>query len=383
MKRTHLSVVIVLSIILLIAAGTLSVSSEPVPEKEKTNEELVQEIRQEFAIFMKEYRTYTDDPKAIRREEQAMEEKIDEFLRSLKEESSDPYAAKKDLDRWSENRQIEALKRAEEKVSKKGFQTKVFFGGWAVFFAIVVALFLIKFFFNVIQGWYLNIYDYTLDLFGYSRPQLYEHISPLSTAHREAPKRHRKQPSSNSFSAPRHNRNHFYFCEVFANFINPWADKNRVSEILSGQMDQDHTHKIGRMLRDAGLLTDDEVRETLEKQKYYRSFSYKFSRKNIYPQLSGKKYYQTFSPAMKKNGRGPQASSHYKMATPAPNLPRGRKGGGKYQTIRTVGHSNPAEKSSKLAEKVKKKLSAQEKAINKYKQSKFYAPRSYKILHRN
>ena len=58
MKRTHLSVVIVLSIILLIAAGTLSVSSEPVPEKEKTNEELVQEIRQEFAIFMKEYRTH-------------------------------------------------------------------------------------------------------------------------------------------------------------------------------------------------------------------------------------------------------------------------------------------------------------------------------------
>jgi hypothetical protein len=80
-----------------------------------------------------------------------MNEKIDSFLDNLEKYAEDPDKALDELKAWTEEQNQKEKENAKGKLKSKNEQVKVFFGGWASFFAVVITLFLLKFGFNIFR----------------------------------------------------------------------------------------------------------------------------------------------------------------------------------------------------------------------------------------
>ncbi|MGV7220939.1 MAG: hypothetical protein ACQ9MH_05410 [Nitrospinales bacterium] len=245
-------------------------------EREKATEDVIKIIRKEFAIFLEEYRKYTSDPEDIKKEKLAMEKKIAEFIRDLEANSKDPYAAKDELDLWLKVRRMEAIEQINFEVDKKEFGVKVFFGGWAGFFLALAVVFLLLYAFNILQGIYSSIRNFILDLLGRRSSQVQDHISPASRADvmtsgssaRVKESRPPSRPASSSSSRSLVDRS--MFCSVFTTLINPLIDQNAIEEVLKHQAQIDSPPYIGQLLKERGLISEDEIQKTLQKQKLCR-----------------------------------------------------------------------------------------------------------------
>lgn len=79
-----------------------------------------------------------------------MDEKVDSFLDDLEKYADNPEKAMDDLKAWTEEQDQNKKEKSEGILKGKNEQIKVFFGGWMVFFAIVISLFLLKFAFNIL-----------------------------------------------------------------------------------------------------------------------------------------------------------------------------------------------------------------------------------------
>lgn len=80
-----------------------------------------------------------------------MDEHTDSFLDNLEYYKDHPEEALDDLKAWNDEQNQKESKKSEETIALKNEQVRVFFGGWMGFFAIVIALFLLKFAFNIFR----------------------------------------------------------------------------------------------------------------------------------------------------------------------------------------------------------------------------------------
>lgn len=79
------------------------------------------------------------------------DDKIDSFLNDLEKYADNPEEAMDDLKAWTEEQDQKEKEKSEGILKGKNEQIKVFFGGWMVFFAIVISLFLLKYAFNILR----------------------------------------------------------------------------------------------------------------------------------------------------------------------------------------------------------------------------------------
>lgn len=266
------SLFVLLTICSNLETGTLYAQSGASDiEREKATEDVIKIIREEFAIFLEEYRKYTSDPASIKKEKLDMEKKIAEFISDLESGSKDPYAAKDELDLWLKTRRMEAMERVNHEVGKKEFGVKVFFGGWAGFFLTLAIVFILLYAFNILQGIYISIRDFFLGFFGLQSSQVQDHLSPASRAENTGSViSARSYESSPPSSSSRSLKDRSMFCSVLTTLINPLVDQNAIEEVLKYQKQVDSPPYIGQLLKERGIISEEEVQKTLQKQKLCR-----------------------------------------------------------------------------------------------------------------
>ena len=286
-------------------------------KRKKAAEDMIKLMREEFAEFMEDYQKYTSDPASIRKEERAIQKKIDEFISNLEAHSMDPYAAKDNLDLWLETRRMEAVESAESNLKRREFGVKVFFGGWAVFFLAIAILFIVLFMFNILQGIFYSARNYIFGLFGLRFTRVHDHLSPVSRVDIIESESAPQAKDSKSSSAPsRPVKDNALFCRVFTSLIKPNTELSAIEAILNYQKQLDSPPMIGQLLKERGLANEEEIQETLYKQKMCRSSNRLASyprRRNITGSKGG--FGQQTSPLPK----GVKPSKFY---SPRPYLPR-------------------------------------------------------------
>ena len=173
---------------------------------------------------------------------------------------------KDDIQRWFERIQnfikAQNTNRAQlfnSVLDLKVFQTNVFFGTALAVFLVLILLFFGKFLFNIIRDVFAAVFGKVASQVGRDTAPV-QHISPMATSVAEKGVALPKAGSSRKF----------LFCDVMIQFVNPLIKQDFIRQALAEQNARNPKPRIGALLVEYQVASQQDVDKTLKLQNQYR-----------------------------------------------------------------------------------------------------------------
>lgn len=175
----------------------------------------------------------------------------------------DPGLLKEEITQWLKNQKTGVSKTLDGLLDSKVFNTNVFFGGWVALFALLVALFIGKFLYNIFRDSTIPLYEKMLRLTGREKRPLRQHnFSPFGLSGNPKPF---NEPAQKKKRVP-------LFGELLTSFVNPTITPKMIENALRHQRERsDSKPRIGEILVELKQVSSEEVDKALNFQKKYKS----------------------------------------------------------------------------------------------------------------
>ena len=179
-------------------------------------------------------------------------------------EASELEKLRGDVQRWFDVQKEKRAHQFHDILELKIFQTHVFFGTGMAIFLVLALLFISKFLFNIVRDVWVAFYERVLSLMGYDTAKVSEHhFAPLMA----------QNGSENNKSVPAKagRTKQFLFCDVMIQFVNPLIKPEFVHRALTEQNERNPRPRIGSLLIEYQVASQQDVDKTLQVQNKYRS----------------------------------------------------------------------------------------------------------------
>lgn len=170
-----------------------------------------------------------------------------------------------DAQRWFDAQKEKRTHQFHDILELKIFQTNVFFGTTMGIFLVLAVLFIGKYLFNIARDAGAVFCEKILSLKGQDTTKVREHhFAPLMTSGALGKTKSGAMKTVGSTSKK------LLFCEVMTQFVNPLVKPELIRKALTDQAGRDPKPKIGSLLIEYQVVSQQDVDKTLKLQRQYR-----------------------------------------------------------------------------------------------------------------